>query len=97
MGAKKAYVFIDCLPGEAARVARQVRRNPAVRVVDMVTGPWDMIAVLEADSAETLARNVLVEIAAIEGVKKTLTSGVVTDDFIGLAEAVSTLDEVLLR
>ena len=86
MRIRRAYVFVECAPGQAARVAGHIRKNPAVVAADVVTGPSEVIAILEAPNTETLARIVLVEIAGIAGVRKTATSGVLTENYAMKAE-----------
>ena len=43
-----AYILIQTEVGKAAQVTEQVRRIEGVKVVDPVTGPYDVIARAEA-------------------------------------------------
>jgi DNA-binding Lrp family transcriptional regulator len=71
-----AYVLIQTEVGKAAGVARQIREIPGV-VAEDVTGPYDVIARVEADSIDELGRLVVSQVQLIEGITRTLTCPVV--------------------
>ena len=72
-----AYVLIQAEVGKAAGVATQMRQMPGVVVADDVTGPYDVIARVEADSIDELGRLVVSHVQLIEGITRTLTCPVV--------------------
>jgi len=77
---QKAYVLIKVGVGKATTVGRALQKLPGVREVDLVMGPDDIIATLEQDNSESIARIVLNEIAAVDGVERTSTYLVVALD-----------------
>jgi DNA-binding Lrp family transcriptional regulator len=72
-----AYVLIQTDVGEAARVAALVSSIAGVTVADGVTGPYDVIARVEAPSINDLGRMVVGDIQKIEGITRTITCPVV--------------------
>jgi len=72
-----AYVLIQTEVGQAAGVARQVGQISGVVAAEDVTGPYDVIARIEADSIDELGRLVVSHVQLIEGITRTLTCPVV--------------------
>ena len=72
-----AYVLIQTEVGKAAGVATQLREIAGVVVADDVTGPYDVIARVEADSVDELGRLVVSHVQSIAGLTRTLTCPVV--------------------
>ena len=72
-----AYVLIQTEVGQAAGVATQIRRIAGVVVADDVTGPYDVIARVEADSIDELGRLVVSQLQMIEGITRTITCPVI--------------------
>jgi len=68
-----AYILAETKPGHAVRVSRMVAEVRGVRSAEITTGPWDVIAEVEADSLGDLGRVVLTKIQTVEGVTRTLT------------------------
>jgi DNA-binding Lrp family transcriptional regulator len=75
--AVSAYVLIQTEVGKAAGVATQMREIAGVVVADDVTGPYDVIARVEADSIDELGRLVVTHVQSIAGLTRTLTCPVV--------------------
>jgi DNA-binding Lrp family transcriptional regulator len=73
----EAYIYIQTDRGQAAEVAAHVRSLPSVVAADAVVGPYDIIALAEADTINALGRMVLSQIQMIDGVTRTLTSQIV--------------------
>ena len=63
--------------GKAAQVAHQVSAIDGVLVADGVTGPYDVIARVEAPSMNDLGRMVVRDVQRIEGITRTVTCPVV--------------------
>jgi DNA-binding Lrp family transcriptional regulator len=72
-----AYVLIQTGVGQASDVAAEVRALPGVLSVDAVTGPYDVIARVVADSIDELGRFVVRRMQPIDGVTRTLTCPIV--------------------
>ena len=73
----KAYVLIETAPGKTKAVKKELARiqGAASTVVnlDVVTGPFDFIAVVEGPTLDAIGRLVTDEIGAIDGVTPTTT------------------------
>jgi DNA-binding Lrp family transcriptional regulator len=72
-----AYVLIQTDVGKAAQVAQQVNAISGVTRADGVTGPYDVIAGVEAPTMNDLGRMVVRDIQQIEGITRTITCPVV--------------------
>ena len=72
-----AYVLIQTDVGKAAHVAQQVSTISGVVRADGVTGPYDVIAGVEAPTMNDLGRMVVRDIQQIEGITRTITCPVV--------------------
>ena len=68
-----AYVLIETEMGAAAAetVASSMRGKPGVVAADVVTGPHDVIAIVQ--DADAVARIVINDVQATEGVRHTNT------------------------
>ncbi len=79
--AMRAYVLIEAAVGKAKSVAEGVKdlkfSEARVISVDAVTGPFDVIAQLEADDLDRLGRAVTEGIQQVDGVQRTTTCLVV--------------------
>jgi DNA-binding Lrp family transcriptional regulator len=72
-----AYVLIQTEVGAAVRVARAVSELDGVERAEDVTGPYDVIARIQARGLDQLGRLVVAHIQAVDGVTRTLTCPVV--------------------
>ena len=72
-----AYVLIQTEVGKAGQVARAIVDVEGVRSAEGVTGPYDVIAITEAQSLDELGRLVVAGIHAVRGITRTLTCPVV--------------------
>lgn len=70
----QAYVFIQAAMGKPSAVAEALRQLPQVKSAVVVTGPYDVIALVEAEDLQALGRVITEKIQTIEGVERTLTS-----------------------
>jgi DNA-binding Lrp family transcriptional regulator len=73
----RAYVLIQAEVGQAARVANEVAEIDGVGSAVAVTGPYDLIAIVEAASIDDLGRMVVSGIQGVKGITRTLTCPVV--------------------
>lgn len=74
----KAYILVQTTVGKAAEVARQIRSISGVTVADDVTGPYDVIVSVEADTVDQLGQLVVAEVQAVPGITRTVTCPVVS-------------------
>jgi DNA-binding Lrp family transcriptional regulator len=69
----RAYVLIQTVPGRVEGVARALRRMPSIRTVDSVTGPYDIVALLEVTEIRDFSNLVAGSIGGLRGVTRTTT------------------------
>lgn len=72
-----AYVLIQTDMDKAADVARAISEIEGVVAVDVVTGPYDVIAKTTAPTMDELGRMVVGKVQKVPGINRTLTSPVV--------------------
>ena len=72
-----AYVLIQTEMDKAASVASAIAKIDGVIAVDVVTGPYDVIAKTTADTMDELGRMVVSSVQKVPGINRTLTSPVV--------------------
>ena len=70
---QRAYVLIETVGGKSKEVADTLRRVPGIAAADVVTGPYDVIAVAQGNDANTIGRLVLNEVRGVPGISKTMT------------------------
>lgn len=75
--ATSAYVLIQTDVGKAAEVATKINAIDGVVTAEDVTGPYDVIARVDATSMDDLGRLVVSQIQLIEGITRTVTCPVV--------------------
>jgi len=73
----KAYVLIQAETRRASSVGAELAKITGAISADVVTGPYDVIARVEADNIDALGKLVMVRIQAIEGIARTLTCPIV--------------------
>jgi DNA-binding Lrp family transcriptional regulator len=69
----RAHVMISINPKFADRVAHTLKQMLAVKALYAVSGQYDLIAILEAESTQDIDRS-LDEIGRIAGIEKTMSS-----------------------
>jgi DNA-binding Lrp family transcriptional regulator len=69
-----AYVMIESEAGQAEGVVAALRQMAFVVAADVVTGPYDVIARLEAPERRAISLCVMDEIQRVAGVRQTTTS-----------------------
>ena len=69
----KAYIFIEMVAGHAKNLVDHLVDQQAVAKIDRVTGPYDVIAVLEAPSLDEISNIVTSEVHSLSGVVRTTT------------------------
>ena len=73
----QAYILIQTDVGRAASVASAIAGLDGVAVAEDVTGPYDVIARVEAQTVDELGKLVIAKIQDVEGITRTLTCTVV--------------------
>jgi len=73
----KAYILIECMVGRTKEVVTGLIRLKGVTSVDRVTGTYDIIAILEADTLNEIGDIVTGHIHPIPGITRTVTCLVV--------------------
>ncbi len=72
-----AYVLVLTEVGQAARVAQEIAALEGVESAEDVTGPYDVIVRVRAESVDELGRLVVARIQQVQGIDRTLTCPVV--------------------
>ncbi len=70
--AVKAYVLINSSAAATRAALEKLRSSQRVQSADAVTGPYDIIAIVEAEDMDALGQVITREIHTIEGVERTL-------------------------
>ena len=71
--AAKAFVLIETAVGRSKEVVDAIRQLKGVRSVDTVTGPYDVIAIIEGASLNDIGDLVTAKIHPITGISRTVT------------------------
>ncbi len=69
----KAFVLIETAVGKTKEVVSTLGSLKSVQSVDTVTGPYDVIAILEAKNLNDIGEIVTGEIHPIAGISRTVT------------------------
>jgi DNA-binding Lrp family transcriptional regulator len=72
-----AYILVPSEVGMAASVAQRIAGISGVTLAEDVTGPYDVIARVEARNVDELGRMVIAKIQDVPGITRTLTCTVV--------------------
>ncbi|MDP2690492.1 MAG: Lrp/AsnC ligand binding domain-containing protein [Deltaproteobacteria bacterium] len=75
--AVEAYVFIECEHAKSKQVLEKIAKIAGVERANIVTGPYDLIAIVTASNFKVLGDVVISKIQSEEHVKKTLTNVIV--------------------
>jgi len=71
--AAKAFVLIETAVGRTKEVATALGQLDGVKSVDPVTGPYDVIAIIEAESLNDIGNIVTGKIHPTPGISRTVT------------------------
>ncbi len=71
--ATKAYVLIETSVGKSRDVANELRSLRGVQAADNVTGPYDVIAVVEAADLNAVGALITSRIHTLNGIVRTVT------------------------
>ena len=71
--ATRAYILIETVVGKTAEVSRALQSISEMTNVDVVTGPYDIIAIAEADDLPTLGNLVSDGMHNVTGIVNTVS------------------------
>jgi DNA-binding Lrp family transcriptional regulator len=71
--AARAYILIETQVGRSRDTVSQLRLLDGVNSADIVTGVFDIIALVEAEDMVAMAEIVTGRVQAIHGVQRTIT------------------------
>ncbi len=71
--AAKAFVLIETVVGKNKEVVAALRQLEGVKSVDTVTGPYDIIAIIERETLNDIGDLVTGKIHPIAGISRTVT------------------------
>lgn len=71
--AAKAFILMETAVGKSKEVVASLRELKGVKSVDSVTGPYDVIAIVEAESLNDIGDLVTRKIHPVAGVTRTVT------------------------
>ena len=69
----RAYILIEMVAGHSRALVDTLKDRRAVTAVDRVTGPYDVIAILEAPDLNQISDIMATEIHSLSGVVRTTT------------------------
>jgi DNA-binding Lrp family transcriptional regulator len=68
-----AYILIEAVPRKARSACGKIARLAGVKSAHLVTGPYDIIALVEAKDPAAIGRLVMSKIQGVDGVGRTIT------------------------
>ena len=71
--AAKAFILIETAVGRTKEVVSNIKKLKGVKTVDTVTGPYDVIAIIEAETLNDIGDVVTGKIHPIAGISRTVT------------------------
>ena len=69
----KAYILVETSVGQTLTVVDTIRGGDGIDIVDVVTGPYDIIAVFNAKDMTEIGTLVTEKIHNVEGVLRAVT------------------------
>jgi DNA-binding Lrp family transcriptional regulator len=71
--AAKAFVLVEVAVGKTKEVATVLKQLKDIKSVDLVTGPYDIIAIIETESLNKIGDLVTSNIHPVAGISRTVT------------------------
>jgi len=72
-----AYVFIECTAGAARDVEKEAMKIKGVKQANATTGPYDVIALIEAPDMNILGDVIVTKLQGLPGVLRTQTNVII--------------------
>ena len=69
----KAFILIEAVVGKTKEVVDGLRQAEGVKSVDTVTGPYDVIAIIEAETLNEIGDIVTQKVHPVPGISRTVT------------------------
>ena len=69
----RAYILIETAVGKTKEVVAKIRQLEMVKSIDPVTGPYDVITIVEAENLNEIGDMVTGKIHPIAGIARTVT------------------------
>jgi len=73
----RAYVLIKTRVGETSTVRDKLVRNENIRTADVIIGPYDILALVEAEDLNAIGTVVMRFVHEVGGVENTITCPVI--------------------
>ncbi len=73
----KAYIFVEVEQGSTRKIAKKLCTLSEVEEAHSVSGPYDIIALIEVENLTSLANLLTNKVYTINGVKRTLSNIIV--------------------
>ena len=73
----RAYVLIEAQIGKTKEVVEAIRKVQGVASVDVVTGSYDAIAIVEAETLVDIGDLIVARVYTVAGISRTVTCLVV--------------------
>jgi len=71
--AAKAFILIETAAGRTKEIISSLKQIEGVKSADMVTGPYDIIAIIEGESMTDIGDLVTGKIYSVPGISRTVT------------------------
>ena len=71
--AAKAFILIETAAGRTKEIVSSLKQIEGVKSADMVTGPYDIIAIIEGESMTDIGDLVTGKIYSVPGISRTVT------------------------
>ena len=78
--AAKAFVLIEIETGKTKEVVANIKQLKGVKSVDAVTGPYDVIAIVESGSLNEIGDVVTSKLHKTAGISRTVTCLAISTD-----------------
>jgi len=72
-----AYIFVEATQGKAIEIREEINKIEGVKSAHAVTGPYDIIALVEGDDVNVLGEFIVSRIQNVPGVLRTMTNIIV--------------------
>ena len=66
----KAYLLIEAEVGKTKRVVEAIRKLEGVVSVDVVTGPYDALAVIQGETPDDVRELIVAKMARVAGISR---------------------------
>ena len=71
--AAKAFVLIEAEPAKAKQIVNTLKQQDGIKSINAVTGPYDIIAVVEKETLAEIGELITSKIQAVPGISRTVT------------------------